>query len=101
MFKSDFMEFFSRVHPAIPLILYLPVVGYMLYLALWRQNLSFLVVAGFFSARRFALDAARIRHPPIRLSLRAQDALGKTVALHHSRSASRLSKRCTKARHAA
>ena len=48
MFESDFVEFFSRVHPAIPLILYLPVVGYMLYLARWRQNLSFLVVAGFF-----------------------------------------------------
>src|SRR5947208_10732832 len=48
MFESDFMEFFSRVHPAIPLVLYLPVVGYMLYMALWRQKLSFLVVAGFF-----------------------------------------------------
>ena len=48
MFKSDFMEFFSRVHPATPLVLYLPLVGYMLYLALWRQKLSFLVVAGFF-----------------------------------------------------
>ncbi len=31
MFESDFMEFFSRVHPATPLVLYLPVVGYMLY----------------------------------------------------------------------
>ncbi len=48
MFQSGFMEFFSRVHPATPLILYLPVVGYMLYLALWPQKLSFLVVAGFF-----------------------------------------------------
>src|SRR5437016_611095 len=48
MFESDFMEFFARVHPATPLVLYLPVVGYMLYLALWRQKLSFLVVAGFF-----------------------------------------------------
>src|SRR5437016_13789116 len=48
MFESDFMEFFSRVHPATPLVLYLPVVGYMLYMALWRQKLSFLVVAGFF-----------------------------------------------------
>ena len=48
MFESDFMELFSRVHPATPLVLYLPVVGSMLYLALWRQKLSFLVVAGFF-----------------------------------------------------
>src|ERR1700745_3190846 len=48
MFEGDFMEFFSRVHPATPLVLYLPVIGYMLYLALWRQHLSFLVVAEFF-----------------------------------------------------
>src|ERR1041385_4476828 len=48
MFESDFMEFFSRVHPATPLVLYLPVVGYMLYLAFCREKLSFLVVTGFF-----------------------------------------------------
>src|SRR5437867_682118 len=48
MFESDFMELFSRVHPATPLVLYLPVVGSMLYLALWRQKLSILAVAGFF-----------------------------------------------------
>ena len=34
MFESDFMEFFSRVHPVIPLALYLPVVGYMLYVGI-------------------------------------------------------------------
>src|SRR5262245_52704913 len=48
MFDSDFMEFFSRVHPAVPMILYLPVVGFMIYVALWRQELPMLVVAGFF-----------------------------------------------------
>jgi 4-hydroxysphinganine ceramide fatty acyl 2-hydroxylase len=48
MFKSDFMEFFSHVHPATPLILYLPVVGYMLYAALWRNALPLLVVAPLF-----------------------------------------------------
>src|SRR5438046_10333755 len=48
MFESDVMEFFSRVHPAIPLILYLPVVGYMLYVALWRQGFSLSVVVGLF-----------------------------------------------------
>src|SRR5947207_15731414 len=48
MFKSDFMEFFSHVHPATPLVLYLPVVGYMLYAALWRTALRVLVVAGLF-----------------------------------------------------
>src|SRR5437764_12277032 len=48
MFDNDFMEFFSRVHPATPLILYLPVVGYMVYAALWRQGFSLLVVVGLF-----------------------------------------------------
>ena len=48
MFESDFMEFFSRVHPVIPLALYLPVVGYMLYVSLWHRHLSFVAVAALF-----------------------------------------------------
>ena len=48
MFKSDFMEFFSHVHPITPLVLYLPVVAYFLYLAVWREELSFLLIAGLF-----------------------------------------------------
>src|SRR5580765_2294090 len=47
-FDSDFMEFLSRVHPSIPLILYLPVVGFMLYVALCRQGFPMFVVVGFF-----------------------------------------------------
>ena len=48
MFDSDFMEFFSRVHPLIPFILYLPVVGFMLWVALWRQGFPVFVVVGLF-----------------------------------------------------
>src|SRR5438067_10135748 len=48
MFESDFMEFFSRVHPATPLVLYLPVVGYMLYVSLWQRQLSVPVVTALF-----------------------------------------------------
>src|SRR5215471_357509 len=48
MFRSDFMEFFSRVHPATPLILYLPVVGYMLYVSVWQRQLSISTVAALF-----------------------------------------------------
>ena len=48
MFESDFIEFFSRVHPAIPVLLYVPVIGYMLYASLWHQKLSILAVAGLF-----------------------------------------------------
>src|ERR1700737_1440463 len=32
LFESGFLNFFSRVHPAIPAIIYLPVIGWML----WR-----------------------------------------------------------------
>ena len=48
MFESDFMEFFSRVHPVIPLVLYLPVVGYMLYVSLWQRQLSIVAVTALF-----------------------------------------------------
>jgi sterol desaturase/sphingolipid hydroxylase (fatty acid hydroxylase superfamily) len=40
MFESDFLEFFSHVHPATPVVLYLPVIGYMFYLTFWDRNLS-------------------------------------------------------------
>ena len=48
MFKSDAMEFLSHVHPATPLVLYLPVISYMLYAAFWRSGLSIFTVAGLF-----------------------------------------------------
>ena len=48
MFEGGFMEFFSRVHPAIPLILYLPVIGYMLYVSLWQRQLSAIAVGALF-----------------------------------------------------
>src|SRR6266568_6743180 len=50
MFKSDIMEFFSHVHPATPLVLYVPVIAYMLYAAIWQSRLSILAVAGLFLA---------------------------------------------------
>lgn len=31
MFNSDILEFFSHVHPSIPAIIYVPVIGYMIY----------------------------------------------------------------------
>jgi len=49
MFKSDFVEFFSHVHPVTPLLLYLPIVGYALYVALWRNGLSILAVICLFA----------------------------------------------------
>jgi len=48
MFESRFMEFFSHVHPATPIVLYGPVIGLMLYLAFVQKKLSVLAVAVFF-----------------------------------------------------
>ena len=48
MFESNFMEFFSHVHPAIPVILYGPIIALMLYLAFVQKGLSLLTVLGFF-----------------------------------------------------
>lgn len=49
MFESNFMEFFSHVHPATPVILYGPIIALMLYLAFVQKGLSFLAVLGFFA----------------------------------------------------
>jgi 4-hydroxysphinganine ceramide fatty acyl 2-hydroxylase len=48
MFESDFMEFFSHVHPAVPLLIYVPVMGWMLYLATVR-NLPLSIIAALFA----------------------------------------------------
>ena len=48
MFESRFMEFFSHVHPAVPVILYMPPIVYMLYRAFMYQKMSILIVVVFF-----------------------------------------------------
>jgi len=40
MFKSDFLEAFSRVHWTVPLWVYLPVISYLIYNAIFIYNLS-------------------------------------------------------------
>src|SRR5439155_25211507 len=50
--------------------------------------------------RHFALDAARVSHSPIHLSLRTPDADRKTIALHNPRRSPRLSKQRKETRHA-
>lgn len=46
MFKSDFMESLSRVHPSVPLIIFVPVILYMLYLSIFNFKLSWLSILG-------------------------------------------------------
>ena len=49
MFESDFMELFSHVHPVTPLVIYLPVIGYLLHLAIAQRGLSIGAAAGLFA----------------------------------------------------
>ena len=51
MFESDFFEALSKVHPAVPVIIYLPVIGYFFYLSAWdfkieAFKLLYLIVLG-------------------------------------------------------
>jgi sterol desaturase/sphingolipid hydroxylase (fatty acid hydroxylase superfamily) len=46
MFKSDFLESLSRVHPSVPLIIFVPVILYMLYLSIFNFKLSGLSILG-------------------------------------------------------
>jgi len=46
LFKSDFLEFFSRVHFTVPLFIFIPVIGYCLYGSIFEQHFSALTIAG-------------------------------------------------------
>lgn len=46
MFKSDFMESLSRVHPSVPLIIFVPVILYMLYLSIFDFKIAVLSIVG-------------------------------------------------------
>ncbi len=48
MFDNDILEFLSRVHPSIPVILYLPLVTYFLYVATVKYSFQFLTITGLF-----------------------------------------------------
>jgi len=50
MFESDLLERFSRVHPAVPAVLYLPVVTFSLYRAIRVEQLGVVQVVGEFVA---------------------------------------------------
>lgn len=48
MFESDFMEFFSHVHPTTPLVIYIPVMAYMFYRAFAEYDMSVASALGLF-----------------------------------------------------
>ena len=46
IFESGFMEFFSKIHFSVPLIIYLPVVGYFIYQSILTYQLPALQIVG-------------------------------------------------------
>ncbi len=102
MFESDFMEFFSRVHPMTPLVLYLPVVGYMLYVSVWQRQFSLVAVAALFllgillwTLTEYLIHRYIFHYEP------KTRANWEASALHRPRRSSRLPKRRAQARDAA
>ncbi len=92
LFKSDFLNFFSRVHPAVPAIIFVPVVVAMEWIGVDRGyaawQLALLTLAG---GRR--LDPDRVLAAPPRLPLGAGQRLRPPHALHHPRHPPRPSQR--------
>lgn len=44
MFENNFLESLSRVHPTVPLIIFIPIILFMYYLSIWTHNLSALTI---------------------------------------------------------
>ena len=53
MFKSDFLEAFSKVHWTVPLFIYVPVIGYLFYLSIVDYEVSALEIFGLIAAGLF------------------------------------------------
>lgn len=58
MFKSDFMEFFSRVHFTVPIYIYVPVILIMMYLAIFTYKIGTLNIVVLFIGGVFAWTLA-------------------------------------------
>jgi sterol desaturase/sphingolipid hydroxylase (fatty acid hydroxylase superfamily) len=48
MFESDFLEAFSRVHPAVPVIVYVPVIIYFLFISIVKFEFTFITILSVF-----------------------------------------------------
>ena len=53
MFKSDFLEAFSKIHWTVPLFIYVPVIGYLFYLAIFDYKIPVLGIIGLIVAGLF------------------------------------------------
>ena len=88
MFKSDFMEFFSRVHFTVPLYIYIPVILLMMYLSIFTYRISVLNIFVLFLGGIFAWTLAEyILHRYV-FHFNAKSEFGKKIhfmfhGVHH------------------
>ncbi len=54
LFKNNFCEFFTRVHWSVPLLLYVPLVSYLLFLSYQETNIGIIAKLSYFGLGLFA-----------------------------------------------
>jgi sterol desaturase/sphingolipid hydroxylase (fatty acid hydroxylase superfamily) len=88
LFKSDALEFWSRVHFSVPLILYVPVTGWLLYTAWTGGALSGWAIAGLYVAGGLAWTLTEYLIHRFAFHFEPRSALGKRLfylfhGIHH------------------
>ncbi len=88
MFKSDFMEALSKVHPSVPVIIYLPVILYMFYMSVFKFEISASGIIGLFVFGIFVWTLTEYLLHRFVFHLKLKSELGKRIhfifhGVHH------------------
>jgi sterol desaturase/sphingolipid hydroxylase (fatty acid hydroxylase superfamily) len=88
MFNNDFMEALSRVHPVVPLVVFVPVILFMLFLSVYEYNIKILNIVGliFFGVFIWTITEYLLHRFVFHLELKSE--LGKKIhfifhGVHH------------------
>jgi sterol desaturase/sphingolipid hydroxylase (fatty acid hydroxylase superfamily) len=88
MFNNDFMEALSRVHPVVPLVVFVPVILFMLFLSVFEYNIKILNIVGliFFGVFIWTITEYLLHRFVFHLELKSE--LGKKIhfifhGVHH------------------
>ena len=93
MFESDFMEALSKVHPSVPVIIFVPVILYSLYSSIVISELSFTTIIGLAIFGLFIWSITEYALHRFVFHMKLDFACRKADSLYFSWSTSRLSKR--------
>ncbi len=88
MFKNDFFEFFSKVHWTVPLWLYVPLVGYLVWYSLAVLRVSVVSAIGLFVSGMFLWTLVEYLMHQFVFHYHPKSALGKRIfwilhGVHH------------------